>query len=154
MKIIKRYDHPGKWEVVLPFAKTGEDKEWMGIIDARQPGEYEIIVTAEHLVPKTKGRITVRAVCGVDAHVKIKGIIRINKKAQETDDFLELRVLMLGKTARAIVEPELEIEANNVKASHAASVGQVDEEQVMYLMSRGLSRDRAQEQIVNGWLGV
>ncbi|MFZ2200047.1 MAG: SufD family Fe-S cluster assembly protein [Microgenomates group bacterium] len=152
-KILKRYDKPGKWEVVIPFNKTGEEREFLGIIDARQAGEYELRVSADHKAPMTKGRITVRAVAGKGAVLKIRGIIRISKEAQETDDFLELRVLTLDQSARAIADPELEIEANNVKASHAASVGPVDSEQILYLMSRGLARELAQEEIVGGWLG-
>ena len=62
--------------------------------------------------------------------------------------------MTLDKTARATAEPELEIEANNVKASHAASVGPIDGEQVLYLKSRGLNTSEAEQEIVNGWLGV
>lgn len=153
-KVIKRYYKPGKWEVVIPFEKEGESIEWVGIVDAREPGEYELRVVADHMVVGTKGRITVRAVVGKDAHVKILGMIKIRKEAQDTDDYLELRVLTLDKTSRAIAEPELEIEANNVKASHGASVGPVDKEQLLYLKSRGLNEDLAVDQIINGWLGV
>lgn len=153
-QIIKKYDKPGKWEVTIPFGAVGEFVEWVGIIDAREPGEYELRVVADHEVVGTKGRITVKAVAGKDAHVKVFGMIKIRKEAQETDDYLELRVLTLDKTSRAVAEPELEIEANNVKASHGASVGPVDKEQLLYLKSRGLSEKEAMEQIVNGWLGV
>lgn len=153
-KIVKKYSEPGKWEVIIPFNNTQESKEWVGVVDARNPGEYELRVTADHKVPNTKGKITVRAVVGPGANVKLFGMIKIREEAQKTDNFLELRVLMLDKTARATVDPELEIEANDVKASHAASVGEVDSEQILYLMSRGLNTEQAREQIVNGWLGV
>ncbi len=153
-KILKNYSQPGKWEVVIPFGKEGEKIEWIGIVDAREPGEYELRVVADHQVRGTKGRITVRAVAGPSAQVKIRGMIKIRKEAQETDDFLELRVLTLDKSTRAVAEPELEIEANNVKASHAASVGQIDKEQILYMRSRGLSEAQATEQIVAGWLGL
>jgi len=153
-KILERYDRPGKWEVTIPFEKEGEEKEFLGVIDARLPGEYEFRVVADHVAAGTKGRITVRAVAGAHAHVVLKGMIKIHKEAQETDDFLELRVLTLDKTARAVAEPELEIEANNVKASHAASVGQVDEEQILYLMSRGLSKELARVEITKGFLAI
>lgn len=153
-KIVKTYDQPGKWEVVIPFEKEGEEISWIGTIDARNPGEYELRVAADHRVEGTKGRITVKAVAGAGANVKIFGMIKIRKEAQETDDFLELRVLTLDKTSRAVAEPELEIEANNVKASHGASVGPVDTEQLLYLKSRGLSSEQAIEQIVGSWLGV
>lgn len=153
-KLIKRYDNPGEWEIVIPFESTGEECEWLGIVDGRAPGLYNLTVVAEHSVPRTTGRVTVRAVCGAESVVQLKGIIRIGKEAQETNDFLELRVLMLSPTSRATASPELEILANNVKASHAASVGRVDPEQLLYLESRGLSKRVAEEQIVAGWLGV
>ncbi|MEI8232604.1 MAG: SufD family Fe-S cluster assembly protein [bacterium] len=153
-RIVKKYSEPGKWEVLIPFEKVREEIEWTGVIDARDPGDYELRVVVEHNVKQTKGRIMIKAVVGKGARVKIKGLVKIGKSAQETDEYLELRVLMLDKTAVATVEPELEIEANNVKAGHGASVGRVDREQLLYLMSRGLSKDTAEEQIVNGWLGV
>jgi len=152
--ITKKYNKPGKWEVVIPFEKEGEEITWTGIIDAREPGEYELRVVADHRIAGTKGRITVRVVAGKDAHVKVFGMIKIRKEAQNTDDYLELRVLTLDKSARAVAEPELEIEANNVRASHGASVGQVDKEQIRYMMSRGLGRQEAVNQVVDGYLGV
>lgn len=153
-KIIMRYDKPGKWEVSIPFKKKGEEIEWVGVVDGRLPGEYELRVIAQHSVMATRGRITVRAVAGARANVKVYGIIKIGKEAQETDDFLELRVLTLDKTARAVAEPELEIEAHNVRASHAASVGPVDPAQIQYLMGLGIDRRRAEKIIIEGWLGV
>lgn len=153
-RIIKKYSKPGKWEIEIPFETVGESKQWVGVIDARLPGIYELKVIANHKVQNTTGKIRVRAVAGKGAVVRIKGLIKISAVAQETDDYLELRVLTIDKTARATAEPELEIEANNVKASHGASVGQVDREQILYLMSRGLSEARATENIIDGWLSV
>lgn len=153
-KIVKKYNQPGKWEVTIPFAKRGEEKEWVGIVDGREVGEYELTVIAEHRVQGTRGRITVRAIAGPNVYVKLRGIIKIGKKATETDDFLELRVLMLDKTAKVITEPELEIKTNNVKASHATSVGPIEPEQLLYLMSRGLNMEQARSQVIEGWLGV
>ncbi len=154
MKKLVKITKPGVNNFVIEFDKEGQEREWLGIVDARAEGEYELTVVAAHRVAGTKGRVTVRAVCGEKSSVKLKGIIRIAKEAQETDDFLELRVLTLGKGARATASPELEIEANNVRASHAASVGGLDPEQVRYLMSRGLSEAATTEQLVLGWLGV
>lgn len=154
INITKKYDKPDKWEVVIPFDKEGMELEWVGIVDGRESGEYSLTIVSEHTVPHTKGRVTIRAVCGEESVVNLKGIIRIGKEAQETNDFLELRVLTLGPTSRATASPELEILANNVVASHGASVGGVDPEQMLYLESRGLSKKEAEEQIVLGWLGV
>jgi Fe-S cluster assembly protein SufD len=152
--LTEQYNQPGKWEVEIPLDKVGEEISWVGIVDAREPGDYHLQVTSNHQVVGTKGKITVKAVVGAHARVTIKGVIKIAKKAQETEAFLEMRVLLIDPTAYAKADPELEIEANNVKASHAASIGQIDPEQIMYMMSRGLSEDNAKEEIVKGWLGI
>lgn len=149
---VVKISKPGDYTHTITFGEVGQEQMWTGIIDARQPGVYELTVVATHTAQGTRGRITVRAVCGAGARVAVRGLIRIAKEAQDTDDFLELRVLTLDKTALATAEPELEIEANQVKASHAASVGPVDEEQLLYLMSRGLSRAEAVDTIVRGFL--
>lgn len=151
---VVKINKPGKYDFVVQFNQIGQESEWVGIVDAREAGEHKLEVVANHTAAKTTGRITVRAVVGKGASVAIKGIIRIAKEAQETNDFLELRVLTLEKSARATAEPQLEIEANNVKASHAASVGPIDEEQVLYLKSRGLNASEAEHEVINGWLGV
>lgn len=148
MKINK----PGKHSQTIEFNKIGESKNWLGIVDGRTPGEYELIIVAEHNVAETSGRIVVRAVVGAGASVKIRGRIKINKEAQKTNDFLEIRILLVDETARGVADPELEIEANEVVASHAASVGKIDPEQLIYLQSRGMSLERARDEIVEGWL--
>ncbi len=153
-RIVKKYIEPGEWVVEIPLNKSGDDKEWVGIIDARTPGHYKLRVVTNHKALNTKGRITVKAVVGARANVDIRGVIKILSEAQRTDSFLELRVLMLDAKATAIAEPELEIEANDVRASHAASIGQLDSEQMLYLSSRGLNTKEATDQIVNGWFSV
>lgn len=153
-RLTKKYDRPGKWEVKIPFDREGEEMEWIGVIDARKAGDYELMVTAEHGEAKTKGKITVRVVVGVGARVRVRGRIRIEKKGRETEDFLELRALTLDQTAVVTLEPELEILANSVEASHAASTGPIDQEQLEYLQSKGLTEEQAKDEIVVGWLGV
>lgn len=153
-KIVKKYNKPGKWEIVIPFEENGEEVMFLAVVDAREPGEYRLRVVADHLVRGTTGRIVVRAVVGAGARVELDGMIKIRREAQETDDFLELRVLMLGEDGWVRAEPRLEIEADNVKASHAASVGQVEKEQILYLMSRGLNENQAVDEIIKGFLMI
>lgn len=151
-RITEKYDKPGKYTVEIPFRSAGEQKEWLGIVDARMPGVYTLDVTALHTAPETGGRITVRGVVGRGASLDLSGLIKITKDAQHIDDFLELRVLLLDKTSHATAEPKLEIEADDVKASHAASVGKIDDELILYLQSRGLAEDAAREEVIKAWL--
>jgi len=145
---------PGIHEIKLQLSKIGEKLEWLGIIDAREAGEYELNLVMTHLTPETFGRVTIKGVAENGARVKIKGLIRIEKDAQNTDSFLSMKILLLDKISGATAEPELEILANRVKASHSASVGKIDEEQMFYLKSRGISEEEAKKIIVNGFINI
>jgi Fe-S cluster assembly protein SufD len=117
------------------------------------PGEEVNLTTISvYNKPRQTGEVAVRAVVYENAYLKLKGIIRINKGAVLADGFLRQKVLLVGENSRAEAIPELEIECDDVRASHAASVGRIDEEQLFYLMSRGLSREEAVELIIKAFL--
>ncbi|MBK8798330.1 MAG: SufD family Fe-S cluster assembly protein, partial [Anaerolineales bacterium] len=79
------------------------------------------------------------------------GIIQVNKGAQKTDAYQRNGNLILDPSARADSIPGLEIEADDVRCTHAATAAQVEEEYVFYLMARGLSRPQAERMIVQGF---
>jgi Fe-S cluster assembly protein SufD len=79
------------------------------------------------------------------------GLIRVEKEARGTNAFQTNRNLKLSDTAWAESVPNLEIETNDVKCSHASTVGPVDEEQVFYLESRGVPTEIAERLIVAGF---
>jgi Fe-S cluster assembly protein SufD len=79
-------------------------------------------------------------------------MIRVDPGAQQTDAFQESRNLLLSARAHADAIPGLEIEANDVRCTHAAAVAQVDPEHLYYLRSRGLPEPRARRLIVDGFL--
>ncbi len=80
-----------------------------------------------------------------------QGLIKIEKGANQVSAFLENKNLLLAKGARADSIPVLEIESDDVKASHGATVGRIDDRQMFYLMSRGLSREQAERVIIAGF---
>ena len=143
---------PGKHEINLQLNEVGQKLEWLGIINAREAGDYEVNLVITHLMPETFGRVMIKGVAENGARIKIKGLVRIEKEAQNTDSFLSMKILLLDKISGAIAEPELEILANKVKASHAASVGKMDDEQLFYLKSRGIEEKEAINIIINGFL--
>ena len=79
-------------------------------------------------------------------------MIRVDVGAQRTDAFQECRNLLLSKNAHADAIPGLEIEADDVRCTHAAAVAQLDPEQLYYLRSRGLDEATAQGLIIEGFL--
>jgi Fe-S cluster assembly protein SufD len=80
-----------------------------------------------------------------------QGMIKALPDSQRIDGFQANRNLMLDKTARADSIPGLEIEADDVRCTHASAVGKLDEEEIFYLMSRGIPRKTAVEMSVQGF---
>ncbi|OGF67593.1 MAG: hypothetical protein A2Y62_17985 [Candidatus Fischerbacteria bacterium RBG_13_37_8] len=105
-----------------------------------------------HYAPATKGEIIMRGVLKDEAHSVFNGMATIQKYAQNSDSYLSDHVLLLSPDARSDSIPSLEIEANQVKASHSASVGQIDEDMIYYLASRGFEDVMAKKLIVEGFL--
>ena len=80
-----------------------------------------------------------------------RGMIKVDKAAQKTDGYQRNDNLMLSREARADSIPGLEIEADDVRCTHGATSGRVDEEQIFYAQARGLSADEAARLVVAGF---
>ncbi|MGB8647739.1 MAG: Fe-S cluster assembly protein SufD [Anaerolineae bacterium] len=80
-----------------------------------------------------------------------RGLIRVNPNAQRSDAYQQNRNLLLSQHSHADSIPELEIEANDVRCTHGATVGPIDADQVFYLMARGIERAEAEQLIVEGF---
>ncbi len=78
-------------------------------------------------------------------------MIKVDKPAQKTDGYQRNDALILTEEARVDAIPGLEIEADDVRCTHGATAGRVDEDQVLYCMSRGLTRYEAMHVIVEGF---
>ena len=96
--------------------------------------------------------VEVRAVVEENGLFKAKGRMVVEENIKGVNVFLRFRVLLAGKNARAEVVPELEILSNDVKAGHAASIGKIDQGQLFYLMSRGMSKIEAEKLIIKAFL--
>jgi Fe-S cluster assembly scaffold protein SufB len=144
---------PGVYEYSVIADTLGDEKQLVGVIRAETQGEYVIKILSNHKVGKSFCRVEVRGVVKSGARVNLSGRVKIDKDARGSDSFLAMKLLLLDNISMAVAEPELEIENNEVKASHSASVGMIDEEQLFYLMSRGLSKVEAEKVIVEGFLG-
>lgn len=96
--------------------------------------------------------VEVRAVVKDNAQFTAKGKMVIAKNIKGVNVFLRFKVLLVGKNAKAEVVPELEILSDDVKAGHAASIGRIDQEQLFYLMSRGLSKKESEKLIIKAFL--
>lgn len=144
---------PGVYNYEVVMDEVDTEKELLGIVRADELGDYVINIVSQHKVGDTKCRVEVKGTVSNGARVKVKGTVKIDEGASGSDSFLAMKLLMLDDRSSAIAEPELEIENNEVKASHSASVGKIDEEQLFYLESRGVEKRDAENLIIKGFLG-
>ena len=105
----------------------------------------------DHDAPKTTSDLLFKGAVEDESRAVYSGLIRIRKGAAGTNAFQTNRNLVLGQGAHADSVPNLEIEENDVKCSHASAVGPIDEEQRYYLEARGLPPEAADRLIVLGF---
>jgi Fe-S cluster assembly protein SufD len=105
-----------------------------------------------HDAPKTTSDLLFKGAVGGEARSVYSGMIRVRKGASGTNAFQTNRNLVLSTQAHADSVPNLEIEENDVRCSHASAVGPIDEEQRYYLESRGVPPHVAERLIVLGFL--
>ncbi len=110
--------------------------------------------TQEHAAANTTSDLAFRGVLQGRSSAVWKGNIIVDPGAQKTDAFQESRNLLLSKRAHADAIPGLEIQANDVRCTHAAAVAQVDPEQLFYLRSRGLREPVAKRLVIEGFLSA
>ncbi|WP_438447565.1 Fe-S cluster assembly protein SufD [Gorillibacterium sp. sgz5001074] len=117
-------------------------------------GEQKLNLTtrAVHFGKMSSSDMITRAVMRDGSTAIINGITKIEKGATGANGQQTEKVLMLSPKSRGDANPILLIDEDDVKAGHAASVGQVNPEQVYYLMSRGISKEIAQRLIIYGFL--
>jgi Fe-S cluster assembly protein SufD len=106
----------------------------------------------EHLVPHTLSNLDFKVVLKDRARSAYTGNITIARGASGTEAYQENRNLLLNKGPRAESIPELEILTDDVRCSHGSTTGPIDEEQVLYLQTRGIGREEAVRLIVGGFL--
>ncbi len=105
----------------------------------------------DHNAPSTTSDLLFKGALKDEARSVWQGMIKVLPRAQKTDGFQANRNLVLSKDARADSIPGLEIEADDVRCTHAATVGKLEEEPIFYLMSRGMTREDAERLIVVGF---
>lgn len=132
--------------------KVGQSKDIRKFLVVKSGQTIDVETVMEFKAPQTQGNTLIKAVVMPGGKLNLKGIIKIDKGAELVEAFLRQAVLLIGENSMATAVPELEIESNEVKASHAAAIGRIDEEQLFYLMSRGLKREEAVKLIIKAFL--
>ena len=113
---------------------------------------FDLNTIVNHNEQSTEARVVEKSILKNKSKSLFKGMIKINENAAHSNSFLSGRSILLDKDAKSDAIPGLEILTNDVKATHSASVAQMDEEQLFYLGTRCLSKPEAERIIVEGFL--
>jgi len=123
-----------------------------GIINLTNSQHHEIKTNINHLAENTKSYQLIKSVLNDNAKGIYQGKIYVDSKAQKTNGYQLSKALLLNENTEFDGKPELEIYADDVKCSHGATSGNLDEDAIFYLMSRGLGNQQSKELLINGFL--
>jgi Fe-S cluster assembly protein SufB len=131
--------------------ESGASSENVEVVFGAGTQRFDTVSNITHSGPNTSGHAISKGVVKDKSKAIFKGMIRIEESAKNSRAYLAEHAMILSKDALADAIPGLEIETNEVKATHSASVAQINEEEVFYLMARGLSEDEAKKLIIVGF---
>jgi Fe-S cluster assembly protein SufD len=141
-------------DYLVELIGEGAEVEILGSFLTEKKDNVDINITIHHKAKHTLANTTLRGVARDESKIRFFGRIVIDPDCGASNSFLTERVLLLSDRATAEAVPELEILTDDVKCSHAASITQIPESQIFYLMSRGVPKNQAEDLIIDGFLRV
>jgi len=120
------------------------------LLDGNQ--HHELKTNVNHSYKNCKSSQLIKSVLMDKSNGTYQGKIYVDKAAQKTNGYQLSKALILSKNSEFNSKPELEIYADDVKCSHGSTTGNIDENSIFYLMSRGLTKQQANKMIVGGFL--
>ncbi|MGH7502627.1 MAG: Fe-S cluster assembly protein SufD [Longimicrobiales bacterium] len=132
---------------------AGSRSDMLGLYFGQGDQHFDHNTRQDHKVPHASSELLYKGGLDDKAKAVFRGLIHVWPKAQRTDAYQTNRNLLLSRQAQATSLPNLEIQADDVRCSHAATVGHLDDEELFYIMSRGVKRKDAERLVVFGFFG-
>jgi Fe-S cluster assembly protein SufB len=140
-----------KYPAVI-LAGEGAHGEVLSIAFAGKGQHQDAGAKITHLAPNTTSQIISKSISKDGGRASYRGLLKIAEEAHDSRSNVVCDALLLDEDSRSDTYPTIEVEAKRVTMGHEASVSKIGEDQLFYLMSRGLSEDEANALIVNGFL--
>jgi Fe-S cluster assembly protein SufD len=138
-------------EAETVLAEPGGFSEMLGVFFADEDQHFDHRSIQDHVAPNCTSDLLYKGALRDHSRAVYSGWVHVRPDAQKTNAMQTSRNIVLSEHAKADAIPNLEIEANDVRCGHAASVGPVDEDAIFYLTSRGIPRAQAERLIVSGF---
>jgi Fe-S cluster assembly protein SufD len=132
-------------------AEQGSDMRHTGMYFTEGEEHLDLFTTDLHEQGHTTGDTVWKGALTGESRASYEGLIQIVPGAQETNTYLQTHQMLLSPKAKGDAIPSLIVQTDNVSASHGGTVGELDEEQIFYMMTRGLSRTEAVRILVEGY---
>ena len=143
--------HLTRQHLELSTAEPGADMRHRGIYFTEGSEHLDLFTVDLHEVGHTTGDTVWKGAATGASRASYEGLIKIEHGAQESHTYLQTHSMMLSPRAKVDAIPSLIVETDSVSASHGGTVGEVDEAQIFYMRSRGLTREEAVRVIVEGY---
>ena len=139
--------YPAVW-----LLEEGAHGEVLSIAFANEGQHLDAGAKMVHAAPNTSSLITSKSISKGGGRAAYRGLVRVDNDAKHAKSFVRCDALILDEDSRSDTYPYMEIEESDVDMGHEATVSKVGEEQLFYLMSRGLSEEEATAMIVAGFI--
>lgn len=144
----------GKKIINFEFKNRNSRLNFFTFILGKNNQSFQFETISDHKAEDTYAHYSIRGALLDKSKIDFKGNIKVNKKAQNADTYLANHTLMLSDLAKTKTIPCLEIEADQVKAGHAATIGKVNDDMMFYLKSRGIDKKTGQDILIKGFLST
>jgi Fe-S cluster assembly protein SufD len=141
-----------RFESLSRLTGEGARSDLLAVSVAHNAQEFDARTLQDHMSPHTTSDLLYKNALNDRARSTFGGLIRVEPHAHFTDAYQTVRNLLMSDDAEANSMPGLEILADNVKCSHGATSGQIDEDEMFYLLSRGIPASVAKQLLVSGFL--
>lgn len=135
----------------LLLQSEGAEGKIINLLEGKDAQLFDGYGEHVHAAPRTTSNLIVRSVLDDKAKGIFRGLIKINEGATGCNGYQKEDALLLSEEAEADMVPNLEINNNDVRCTHGATVGKLDPEQLFYLTSRGISSDEAKQLLIKGF---
>jgi Fe-S cluster assembly protein SufD len=143
--------HLVRHHLELAVSEPGGDMAFRGVFFAQEQELLDVFAVDLHETGPSGGDVHWRGAATGESRASFEGLIQIDPGAQKTHTYLQIHTMMLSRKARLDAIPSVLVSADDVSASHGGTVGELDEDAIFYMQTRGLDRPSAVRVIVEGF---
>lgn len=139
-------------ELTFRIKTSRVDLKIFGLYQGKKEEEFKIKTVQHHIAPDSRSSLLIKGVFDDRSKFFHQGLIRIEKEAQKSHAYEKNQNLVLSENVFVLSKPQLEILANEVYCTHGSTTGYLNQDQIYYLRTRGLSLVQARRLLINGFI--